>query len=184
MYEQFEKKYAAEIQRFGAAAGWEDYRGGLPDEFIDFMGRTGIASFDNGFIWTVDPAFYEPVLLDWNLDPEGDVVVARTGVGDLFLWNGEDVYILDAHRGKLEQVTKSIDYLFDYFLCDQKYLNNVHFRKQFEKAIEKEPGLMPEECLHFVPALALGGPDAAGNLQRVDIGICHSLLSQIHLPKT
>lgn len=183
MYPDFNKKYKRDTPAF-LAADWQAYAGRVPDGFLDFMKETGVASFDNGYIWTVAPGDYEAILADWNLNSDEDVVVARTGMGDLLLWNGEEVYILDAHRGTLEQVTGSIEILFNYFLCDQRYLDEMHFRRQFQEAITISGPLSPDTCLHFVPALALGGADAAGNLQRVDINICHSLLSQIHIPKT
>lgn len=180
MFQHFEQKYKKTVAG-SEPVNWKNFESRVPDGFVAFMERMGAASFDNGFIWTVDPLKFEATLADWNLDPEEDLVVARTGVGDLFLWNGEGVYQLDCNRGTLEQVAGNLEILFDYFLCDQDYLDAMCYRRQFQEAIEGAPPLQSDQCLQFVPALALGGPDAAANLERAGLSVSHHILSQIHV---
>ena len=48
------------------------------------------------------------------------------------------------------------------------------------KAIEKYGSLNYDECYTFVPALALGGDEKIGNLQKVKIKENLEILAQLH----
>src|SRR6266542_4203162 len=92
-FEQFRAQYGAtRIAGPPVADAFIDtYRDRLPNALLEEWRISGLAGFDDGFIWLANPDDMAPSVAEWNLDPNA-LVFARTGFGDLFFWDGRGVH--------------------------------------------------------------------------------------------
>ena len=69
------------------------YRGKLPGRLLEYWQEFGFCGFKDGIFWLTNPEDYEDILAEWlseeELKKKKHYVIARSGFGDLFVWNGE-----------------------------------------------------------------------------------------------
>jgi hypothetical protein len=158
----------------------EQYADRLPGILIDHWKEQGWCGYVKGLLWLVNPQDFEDAVEDWVAEQDRPAVVfARTAFGDLFVWANNQVYFLSVHHGWFEDITDDMEIFFNGILCDKQYLDKGLRGKLFRKALPKLGAPEPDECYAFVPALALGGSEDAGSLQRVKLREHLAVLAQL-----
>lgn len=179
-FELFEKKFPDILDPHKVPAGdLKKISAQLSAPFADFLKKNGTGAYDKGFIWSVNPFKYASMVSQWGYDPDTCFIVARTAFADMFLWNGKEILLLQVNYKKAAVFGTDTPYLYDYLLTNTEYANEALFRNMFNKALKMLGPLSESECYGFVPALALGGPAAVNNLQKMKLKEYLSMLSQV-----
>lgn len=151
----------------------------IDEPYSDFLREHGVAGFDNGFIWSVNPYEFTDVVAAWKLNKKNDHVIARTAFGDLFVWNGSEVMMIQVNFNKVSFCADSVSYLYDFMFQNKRA--RTMFRDLFDKVLKKLGPVKQDECYGFVPALPLGGKEDVKNLQKMQLKPYLEMLSQAHL---
>ncbi len=156
------------------------YSNKIPDLLFDLWSKYGCAGFAKGLIWVVNPDDYSDIPKKWlNTEYHDAYVFARTAFGDLFLLNGNEVYILRVQEGTFRILSSDLSRFVYSTLCDKDYLKSGLSNPLFKKALAKLGVLKPDECYAIVPALALGGEFKIEYLQKAKLQTYLELLSQL-----
>ncbi|UFU06281.1 T6SS immunity protein Tdi1 domain-containing protein [Ruania halotolerans] len=121
------------------------------------------------FIRVIDPARGRQ-MLDGSVPlPETVVPMFTTGLGDVVMW-AQSMYLLYTFRWGTLQFTRdlSLDRLTE-LMQDPAVLDEDFQRQPYPLAVTRQGTPAHEECFGFVPLLALGGPNKAGNLQKMGL---------------
>ena len=163
MYKDFckEKEFVKEII--------EKYSNVLPDELISVWKQYGTGSFMNGFLKIINPDEYMDLLKETFSDYEGVIPVMVTAFGDIITVNEEErVDIIYYRYGYFSVIATSWE-MFEIFAMDD-FMNDRMFKNGLYKtAIEKIGEIEYDECLGYVPLLALGGSEKVDNLKKIKI---------------
>ncbi len=146
-------------------------------EIFNFLENSGVSSFMDKFFWTLDPMEYLEWLNDWVGFKELVIPFARTGFGDILFIKEKQVMILLSNKGLLDYTTKRVDWFFNRYLTDDKYIENYFCIDMFCNVKDAEK-LTHEECFGYFPLLSLGGSEKIENLKRVKMKEYLLLVSQ------
>jgi hypothetical protein len=144
----------------------------------------GFRSYRNGLFWLVNPDEYNSVARRFPNISETAIVFARTAIGNLFLFDklsiGDSIMHLNVHKGE----RKIVSTYFEGFLTvdiavDDFWKKNCYGNIEL-KVIDKHVTIAYDECLTFVPALALGGSENVTKMKKVKIKENLELLAQIY----
>lgn len=146
--------------------------------------KYGLRSYKSGLFWFVNPDEYNDIAIKFPNVSEGAIVFARTGLGNLFLYEktdmGKFISFLNVHSGISNLISTSFEVLLEWRIVTNSYWE-THCYGKIELEANKKYGQMEEdECYTFVPALALGGDEKIANLQKVKIKENLEFLSQLH----
>ncbi len=168
----------------------ESYRGKFmsQDDHLDMLSvlweEYGLRGYKDGKFWFVDPRVYTPIGVKFPRVSNQAMVFARTGLGNLFLFEKREpidtVWHLDVHFGKLSVVGTRFQLVIPLHLVSKRFWENKCNGKLEVAAIDKYGPLQHNECYTFVPALALGGDMSVDNLQKVSILENLEILAQLH----
>ena len=173
------------------------YRGKLPDQLLKYWHEYGWCGYADGLFWTVNPEEYEPVLEAWISDTafmEQDAyhVIARGAFGHLCFWGEKTGFtlLISSVSAFAVPYTRSpaptLDIALQRFFGMRTRKGN-DFNDYFALALKKFGRLKADEIYGFVPALALGGPDDFGHLQKlkaVEHLVFLAQLSELRVLKT
>lgn len=160
------------------------YTGVLPDHLIAEWREVGWCGFSQGLLWLVNPEDLAEPVTEWlGTDGSGAHAFVRTAFGDVIFWTDHGIFFLDVNHEAVFEMTKDIDIVFHFSLCDDDYLDNAIGRKLFREALRRLGPLEFDECYGFVPAIALGGPGTVETLKKVKVREYLSILAQIHQRK-
>lgn len=151
----------------------------LPEELIALFNEEGLFSFSNGLFLFVDPLTMTAVNHSWNLDADENPIFLRTAFGDFFYWDGSGVNIMHVNSGVTNTLSSDIPDFLNYTFSES-YREKTLFGRFLEKAQTNLGPISAEECYGFVPALPMGGKEAAGNLQLVKLAEYLDLLAGFH----
>lgn len=157
---------------------------GEKDDIISYLwGKFGLSTYRNGLFWFVNPDEYNSLAKKFPNVSNNAIVFARTGLGNLFLIDdgitGKNINYLNTHNGQLNLVSRGFADFIEFMISSESVWKTDCYGKIELKATKKQT-LLPDECLTFVPALALGGDEKIANLQKVKIKENLELLSQLH----
>lgn len=155
--------------------------GNMPEGHVRLLQQYGICSIDNGFIQFDYPPDMKEVLPKWNFTDENYEIVAHTALGDFFVWTGEGFLMADVNNGEVFDITGKPEFFYNYFLLDEKYLSQVHYRDQALGAIRQLGPLQEDEALAFVPYLIMGGNPQEEALEKVKLKEHLDILAQLTL---
>lgn len=145
--------------------------------------RYGLRNYRNGLFWFVNPDEYNDLARNFPNVSETAIVFARTNVGNLFLLEkldiGDSITYLNVHKGKTNVVSTNFEIFIEFDIATDEFWKRDCYGKIELNAIKKYT-LLPDECLTFVPALALGGDEKIANLQKVKIKENLEFLSNLH----
>lgn len=141
----------------------------LPNKLISIWKKYGTGSMMNGFLKVVNPDEYMDILRESFLDYDGVVPVMVTAFGDIITVNGEERVDIIYYRYGYYTVIAADWEIFELFAVDS-FMNEKMFQNSlYNKAIEQLGKIKYEECLGYVPLLALGGVEKVDNLKKVKI---------------
>lgn len=159
----------------------EQYSNILPPMLIEHWTESGWCAYAEGLLWVVNPNDFKHIPEDWlDSSSQEAVVFARTAFADLFIWVHNKVYFLSVHHGWTKELTDDIEILFEVTFCREKYIKKGLLGEIFQRVLPRIGVPEADECLAFVPALALGGSETANNVQKVKIHEHLAMLAQLH----
>lgn len=198
------------VERFGEAthrevvpqASVEKYRGRLPDQLLTYWEVEGWCAYDDGLIWTVNPADYEDLIDEWlEGSPLEEIdayhVIARSAMGDLYVCGeigGQNMtvscflhsisVIANELRPKsIEDRNLSIQAFFavrEQADCD---IEDENGKPLFKRALKKLGSLSPNQMYGFEPAVIVGGRIRLESLRIVDLDVHLSILREFSPPR-
>lgn len=155
------------------------YKGRLPGPLLEFWQAEGWCGYRDGMIWFVDPEAYPEALDEWKIT--GQIVFARNGFGDLYLWSEKGLSILNVHLGNLYPMDiLDLDIFLNKLITLKKTGGELLYGNLFPRVVKKLGRLSEDEAYTFVPALKLGGLGTVDSVQRVKLMEMLSILAQIH----
>ena len=144
----------------------------------------GFRKYKKGLFWLVNPDDYNSLARKYSNVTENAIVFARTSIGNLFLLEklniGEAITYLNIHTGKTEIISTSFEVLFEFDIVIDSFWKEECYGKIELKSVKKQVQLEEDECLTFVPALALGGEEKVSNMKKVKIKENLEFLSKLH----
>lgn len=150
-----------------------------PKELITLWNEVGLGIFCNGLFRIVSPDDYQDFVDTYIEDKERyfeySLPFMTTAFGDVFVWvkdifqNREYAIFINVRSGNWSIITSRIDLLFSLYMADEKWLKKFFDLKvtDFSKLTDKLGIPKVDECLGYVPALALGGSKSLKNVQIV-----------------
>jgi hypothetical protein len=181
---RFSERYGLAGEKVAADSGELDIlEEVVPRPLLEFWRLQGFGRYADGLIWTHNPASFQDVLTEWTNLPEREaVLIARFSFGDFCFWAEGRAYFADVHLGKATELARDIEFLFDYVLCRDQFLQDVLRLRLHQDCTTRLGRLRAEECFAFVPARALGGPCTPETVQRVALREHLALLAQLAGP--
>ena len=201
-----DEDFAWFLEQFGAPTASQrvssrtiaKFQGKLPDQLLEYWQRFGFCSFRMGLFSIVDPDEYEEDMETWIGDTDiverdSYYVIARTSFGKLFLWGTHTgymynitpslgwVYAEDRHSQKIK--TEGADKYLRYFfsaLTPESVDSKGNDRKLLhDRATAKLGQLGSDEVFAFEPSLMTGGEAKLENIEKRNVHIHLSVLSQL-----
>jgi hypothetical protein len=145
----------------------------------EFWRRFGWAQFGAGFLVVDSPARLLQPYAAWPLPPSA-LPLLRTAWGHLLLVQGESSLMLDPIYGGVRDLGCDAVTVLDALLVTEDFLNQDLLWDVYRGATRRI-GRAPstQECVTFVPALALGGERHERHVQIRDLPTTLDLLAQI-----
>ncbi|WP_167260922.1 T6SS immunity protein Tdi1 domain-containing protein [Frigoribacterium endophyticum] len=146
----------------------ETFSGTVPARAAALWGEHGLGQTAGGYLRIVDPAQWVDVLAEAAPRFAQGVPLFSSALGDLFVWLGEHLHVLEFRSGTSRILTNSLDTFvviaaYESFLQDPDYFDWAPWPEARELVGVPEA----DECLGSVPLPALGGTRSAETLQRV-----------------
>jgi hypothetical protein len=180
VFEDFRKKHSTSHCVSVSEESFRKYQGKLPEAVIELWREDGWCAYSKGLIFFVNPDDFDAILQEWLDDPAEACVFARTGFGDLLIWNGNAVYKLYVHLGTYGRLMRSVESYVETRMVDKADLEESLDLSLFNQATKKFGVLASDECFTFVPALALGGEPTIEKVEKVKMQEQLLILAQLH----
>lgn len=168
----------------------EKYRGTFQtdkdtDDIVNVIWlKHGFSSYKNSLLWLVNPDEYTQLGRRFPNISDTAIVFARTIVGNLFIFDkltiGDSILYLNVHKGERKIISTSFETFFAFDIPAENFWKRECYGKIELKVIEKLGPVKLDECLTFVPALALGGSESIANMQKVKIKEHLEILAQLY----
>lgn len=162
--------------------------------FITLTSRLRPGSYAGGLVIITTPGALDAEMSEWLMgNVAGRRSIGRTAFGELLVFrdlrerarelgmgnpdNEADIALIDVHFKKMTVLGTSVESFLDGL--DDPLFQNAFLRKELFDEVKHRLGpCRPNECYGFVPALALGGSEDAGSVQRVDWRVHQAILLQ------
>lgn len=179
MYEEFLSQNMECARQAVDKAFIAKYANIAPKELVTLWNEVGLGIFCNGLFRIVSPDDYQDFVDTYIEDKERyfeySLPFMTTAFGDVFVWvkdifqNREYAIFINVRSGNWSIITSRIDLLFSLYMADEKWLKKFFDLKvtDFSKLTDKLGIPKVDECLGYVPALALGGSKSLKNVQIV-----------------
>lgn len=173
MYERFLENNSEAVRQPVDAAEIAKYAGRVPGQLLTLWEEAGRGAFCGGMVRLIDPADYQD-FIDEYFRPayaESAVPFMVTAFGDLFACVrsrtiGDHIVFLNIRYGTFQILPNRPDVLLNFHLFEKKH---YYALGRYAEISATTGTPQPDECLGYVPALALGGTEEDSNLQRVKI---------------
>lgn len=154
------------------------------DILMKIWQRSGFCVYQKGLFSIINPEEYSEIVRKFSNVPKTAIPFARTGVGSFFIWDkkqiGESIFYLNVHKNQISVVSTSFLVFFGINLGAHNWWIDECYGKIELKAIEKYGPVNHDECMTFVPALALGGDESIFKMEKVSFKENLNLLAQLH----
>ncbi len=159
------------------------YEDVLPPEILFIWKNHGFGSYMKGYFRFVNPELYQNFIQEAYLPIDQPIVFAATAFADLFLWEDNNIVMLNLRMNKVTPLGEDPETFFEKYLINWPYVSAFLKAKLFPDAHAKLGPVKFDECYAHVPALALGGnEDVAGLLivkMREHVSILSGLIGPI-----
>lgn len=139
----------------------------IPKVMLEILKNDGWCSYKDQILWLCDPDDWQPAAQAWCTWAPNAQVVARTGFGDLFIWDGEMFWFCQVHESLCMRTVGNSDWFFSRMLTSHDFAPQTHLPVRIRKAKELAGPLNWNEMYTYVPALALGGSEESSRIERV-----------------
>jgi hypothetical protein len=151
----------------------------LPCGLPDLWEEDGWCNYREGLFTCCDPDFLGDAARAWFPDHPEVVLFAHDAFGSMYLWDGQEIGVLDPHIGQLDPLALDIEELLDLALTRPDYIA----RAMFETKVARLRGIIGapdwDEIYAYEPALALGGSGKLETVRRVRMVEHLVLLAQL-----
>jgi hypothetical protein len=128
----------------------------VPPKLSEVWRQVGLLTWLDGFLWLTNPADFTPILAKLGRDAENGVVFARTGLGDLVLWQDDTVYIVNMRVGSTDPIDTDPMLVLNFHLADAAFRDRILAHGLYREARKRLPSPNYHECYGAVPARRLG----------------------------
>jgi len=141
----------------------------LPTGLIEFWKKYGYGIYMGGYLRIVHPEEYTEIFsISYAYYKDTEIPFATTALGDLFVWTGDAVRLINYRYGISSIVSSSkIERLFESRLLSENYLSKYFSWDNYLPAKEKLGVPDYDECYAYEPILALGGFEKVENMAKV-----------------
>lgn len=154
------------------------------DILYHLLKENGYCSFNNGLFWTVEPEQLSNFARKFPEVSDTALVFARSYTGCLLIWDklkiGESIIHLNVHTGKSQIVSTGFQVFVPFNLTSEAFWKRECYGKIELSAVQKYGKIQSDECIAFLPALAIGGNEKVSTMQKVKLLPHLELLSQLH----
>jgi hypothetical protein len=157
----------------------ERYAPHVPAGVVEMWRENGTGWLADGFFRIVDPAYAEKMLEGVYPFPRPAVVLFTTALADLVVWNNGAFYLVKWRWGILDvlpregDITQVLEWMRDPVLRQDYFEWEPYLEAARRDGV---PGL--DDCFGFVPLLALGGPNTADHLERMQLWVHIAIILQ------
>ena len=178
------------------------YRGKLPDRLLEYWQEFGFCGFKDGIFWLTNPEDYEDILAEWlpedELEKQSHYVIARSGFGDLFVWNSElgndykiiglwgwiskrdpdfSDWIRDGRDGEV------IDGFFGFQVYKELDTQDNDGNPLFQRCVELWGPLAENEMFTFAPYPFISDSKTLDAIRKADLFINFDIVRQMKEPE-
>lgn len=145
----------------------------------------GLASFGEGFLWILNPIEWQDHYLPWfeaievqegHLDSATTYPFLRTAFGDVLYFCGKQLGFVSISTGAKNHL--NLSFYLNVSFVEEDILRDLYFFGIFESFLSKA-GIGHDECLGFLPPVALGGEISDENVYKVKLKEHLSFLSEL-----
>jgi hypothetical protein len=154
----------------------------LPAEMIDFWRAIGLAPFEGGLVWIINPKQLEDVMAEFipeNEKGQPPVAVVRTAFGKIIYWHRGAFTLLDPNHNDSFGAGDDVELLFDLFLVGEDARIGILQQPLFKDALRRFGPLNDDEMYGYKLPLALGGDRSIRNMEKMRLREQLSILAQI-----
>lgn len=140
----------------------------MPTEILEFLSEEGVSSYQNQFLWTMNPAAYVEVvneLLDFE---ERCIPFMRSAFGDLLFLRERNICVTNVSAGKISLMTDNFSSFVNGYLTDDWFYDSFFNGDLFRQLENIKLG--PDKCLGFDLLLSEGGSRVIKSLSRQNLG--------------
>ncbi|WP_418696631.1 GAD-like domain-containing protein [Bacteroides sp.] len=172
MYERFLEQNTGCTRQTVHDAFLAKYADTVPKELIALWQEVGLGIFCNGLFRVINPADYQEFVDEYFQREynEGAIPFMVTAFGDLFVYVnnhivGDYVIYINVRYGTDKILSNNIALLLNKYVFNESTLK-AWFKVERYAEIKDKVGLPQlDECLGYVPALALGGTENDEHIQ-------------------
>jgi hypothetical protein len=150
--------------------------------------------YARGLVFITEPGTLDEEMTDWLMGHvDGRRSLGRTAFGEILVFRDlraraselgvgdpdreSDVALIDIHYKKMRVLSQDVEGFLD--ALEDPEFQSTYLRKELYEAVRAKVGPPSEgECYGFVPALALGGSEEVGSVQRLDWKVHQAILIQ------
>lgn len=129
--------------------------------------KDGWCSYKEQVLWLCDPDDWKPAARAWFADVKDPQVVARTGFGELFVFDGVVYWYAMVHEPLVLRTVANHDWFFSQMLTASDFAPQTYLPDAVRTARKQAGALEWDEMYTYVPALALGGSESSSKIERV-----------------
>lgn len=155
--------------------------GNLPNEVIKMLQDAETNSYANGFFRFIAPNKLKHYFSIWNLPVEDCSPFIKCAFGHLVFYHQRQYKVLNPVFNSIDIIGEEneLDFVMNIMLCDRDVLESSFFINIYEKTFGRLGAPDINEMYAFIPALRLGGSPATSFVQKVEMDLQMTLLSQI-----
>ena len=165
----------------------QKYEKVLPKEIIELWKKTDMqGTLLNGYLRLIDPDVYKPIVDEvyWN---KKAIPVFSTVFGDVIIWCAKEDGVTDREEIDMLSFKDDTDTFLGFemerfleFLENPEYvLDRFPEYQLYPEAVKRLGRVSNDECYFFVPYLFLGGEKTVERLQKGDMEVCISIMTQL-----
>lgn len=158
------EKYSRFVEKFGKGIRYSDILISeineydqflMIDEILDFLSTEGISSYNEGYLWTLNPNDFTEVLNDILPFEERCIPFARSAFGDMLFLREKNIYVLNTSSGFMSLLTDDFDLFVNRYLTDDWFYTTFFNGDLFNELLKND--ISHDECMGFDPVLSEGG---------------------------
>lgn len=172
MYEKFLERNTGCISQTVDDTFIAQYAGIAPESLITLWKEAGLGMFCDGLFRIINPEEFQFFADEYNSDSFNKTVLPFmvTAFGDTFIYVdntiiGNYVMYINMRYGTEKILSNNIGLLLNKFVFNKSILETLFKIERYAEIKDKVGLPQLDECLGYVPALALGGTETDDNIQ-------------------
>lgn len=172
MYEKFLERNTGCISQTVDDTFIAQYAGIAPESLITLWKEAGLGMFCDGLFRIINPEEFQFFADEYNSDSFNKTVLPFmvTAFGDTFVYVdntiiGNYVMYINMRYGTEKILSNNIGLLLNKFVFNKSILETLFKIERYAEIKDKVGLPQLDECLGYVPALALGGTETDDNIQ-------------------